>query len=197
MAGEMPIDREKQWRAAPAQDSVLDRRISLTLTTGRWIAIVAAIVIAGLLRLPGLDRWAFSAAEAETALAARDLILGNDIPNNLLGRPFAVEWTGLFMFLGDSVDSVARMSVAVAGLAIVVLTLRLGRWMSTAAAAAAAILIALSPTMVATSRRIDGGALLVALTLAVIGCVLVSGERRSELWPILAGISAALLVLSG
>ena len=197
MAGEMPIDREEQWRAAPAHDSVLDRRISLTLTTGRWIAVVAALVFAGLLRLPGLDRWAFSAAEAETALAARDLILGNDIPNNLLGRPFVVEWTALFMFLGDSVDSVARISAALVGLAIVVLTLRLGRWINPAAAAAAAILIALSPTMVATSRRIDGGSLLVLLTLAVIGCGLVTGEHRSTLWPILAGVSAALLVLSG
>lgn len=193
----MPIDREEQWRAAAAHDSVLDQRISLTLTAGRWIAVVAALVFAGLLRLPGLDRWALSASEAATALAARDLVLGNDIPNDLLGRPFVVEWTALFMFLGDSVDSVARISAAVAGLAIIVLTLRLGRWVSPAAAAAAAILIALSPTMVATSRRIDGGSLLVLLTLAIIGCGLVAGERRSALWPVLAGISAALLVLSG
>ncbi len=193
----MPLDREEQWRAAAAHDSVLDHRLSITLSTGRWIAVVAAILFAGLLRLPGLDRWAFSAGEGETALAARDLLLGNDVPNDLLGRPFLVEWTALFMFLGDSVDSVARISAAVAGVAVVVLTLRLGRWIGPTTAAATGILIALSPTMVATSRRIDGGALLVGLTLAVLGCALVARERPSTLWPVLTGVSAALLVLAG
>lgn len=193
----MPLDRDEPWRTAAAYDSVLDRRVSLTLTAGRWIAAIAALMFGLLLRLPGLDRWAFSAAEAETALAARNLILGNDVPNNLLGRPFVIEWTALFMFLGDSVDPVARMSAAMAGIAIVALALTLGRWIGPLVAPSAAILIALSPTMVATARRIDGGALLALLTLALIASVLIGHERGSLIWPVMTGVTAACLILSG
>lgn len=198
MAHELPAERQEAWSQPPATPgSILDRTFTLSVSTGRWIAIVLTLVAAVLLRILGLDRWALSAAEGEIALAARNLVLGNDLPADLLGRPFVVEWTSLFMFLGDTTETVARMSVAVAGIAVVVLTLLSKRFFGALPALSAAILLTLSPTMVANSRRVDGGMLIVMLALALVFAVLMARDRQSVVWPALGGAAVAAMFLSG
>jgi DNA-binding beta-propeller fold protein YncE len=198
LASERAIDRESDWgEPGPPSANILDRRLSLSLSVSRWLAVAVALVSGFLLRFPGLDRWALSAIEGETALAARDLILGNTIPADLLERPFTVLWAALFMFVGAPSDPVARMAMAVAGLLVIVLVLLLGRWIGSAPAASAAILIALSPTMIANSRRLDGGMLIAMLVLTIIACALAARERPSLVWPGLFGAAATALFLTG
>ena len=177
--------------------SLLDRHLNLSISMGRWIAVVIALVAATLLRVPGLNRWALSANEAETAFTSWNLLLGNEVPSDLLGRPFIVEWTTLFMFLGHSTDSVARMSSVVAGIGLIGVVLLLGKWIGPVPATSAALLIALSPTMIANSRRIDGGMLVTLLMVTLIVLALASRESRSPAIPALLGLVAAALVLSG
>ena len=78
-----------------------------------------------LLRLPALARWALTPEEGSIALAARNLVRGATLPNDMLGKPFVIAWTALFMFLGDTNESVGRVGFALPDVAIIaVLALR-------------------------------------------------------------------------
>jgi len=187
----------KDQASVADQASLLDRHLDLSISMGRWIAVVIALVAALLLRVPGLNRWALSASEGETAFTAWNVLLGNDVPSDLLGRPFIIEWTTLFMFLGHSTDSVVRMSSVVAGIGLIVAVLMLGKWFGAVPATSAAVLIALSPTMIANSRRLDGGMLVAFLMVALIALALTARESRSPSYPALLGMVSAALILSG
>jgi sugar lactone lactonase YvrE len=198
LAGEIQLNQQYDRDTEPARAaSLLDRQLSLSVSTGSWIAVVIALAAALFLRVPGLNRWALSASEAETAFTSWNLLLGNDVPSDLLGRPFVVEWTTLFMFLGYSTDSVARMSSVVAGIGLIIIVLLLGKYIGPVPATAAALLIALSPTMIANSRRVDGGMLVTALMVTLIVLALASRESRSPAIPALLGLVSAALILSG
>lgn len=180
-----------------AYGSVLDRTLALPLAAGRWVAVAVTFVVAILLRFLGLDRWALSAAEADFALAAHDLVRGERVPAHLYGAPFTVEWTGLFLFAGGPADSVGRLAMAVAGVLAVLGTVALARWLGALWATCGAALLAASPTLVAASRRMDGGSLLVALSVALLGCAWMAREQGGRWWPAATAIATALLVLSG
>jgi DNA-binding beta-propeller fold protein YncE len=177
--------------------SVLDRTIELPWATGSAIAALAAILIAVALRFIGLDRWPMAIAEADLALTAHNLVRGESVPNHLFGAPFTIEWTSLFLFSGGSADSVARLAMAFAGVLAVVGIMTLGRCIGTMPALSAAVALAASPTMVAASRRVDGGILLVTLTVAVIACALTARARGGVWWSAATGAALGLLILSG
>lgn len=192
-----PASREP-WDGGEDDDgSLLDRAIVLPDAAGRWLALAATLVVATLLRFAGLDRFALNAAESDIALTAYNLVRGESAPNNLFGAPFSSEWTGLFLFAGGYTDSIARLAMAAAGVLLVVAVMRFGRWLGPSTALTTALLLASSPTLVAVSRRIDGGALLALLTVAVIAAALLGHERGGLAWPALAGVASALLALSG
>lgn len=176
--------------------SMLDRGIEIPLAASRWIAAVSAVVIATLLRFLGLDRFALSIVEADIALAAHNLVHGNAVPVNLFGMPTTINWTALFFFAGGTADSVGRIAMATAGVMVVLGMLWCGRWIGGRNATAAAMLAALSPTLVAASRRLDGGILLVALSIAIVASVLHGRGRDTLAWPALAGAATGLLVVA-
>jgi hypothetical protein len=99
--------------------SVLDRGLSLPLTATTAVAALA-LVSASLLRLPELARWALSPGEGEVALAARNLVRGVTLPDDMLGQPFVVEWVALFMFLGDTNETIGRVGLAIAGILAII-----------------------------------------------------------------------------
>src|SRR6476659_4566464 len=109
----------------PERGSLLDRAIVLPVATGRWLAVAVTLLVGVLLRYLGLDRWPLSVRGADLAYAAHNLVRGEHVPNNLLGAPFAIEWTGLFLFIGGSSDAVARLAAATAGVLVIVAALRL------------------------------------------------------------------------
>jgi DNA-binding beta-propeller fold protein YncE len=192
------LENHEAWETPDdASPPILDRTLDIPLAAGRWIAAVVAITAALLLRFLGLDRFPFSAAEAELALTAHQLVRGELVSNDLAGAPFTVEWTALFLFGGGTADSIARIAMAAAGVLAILALLSLGRWVGPRVAVAAAMLAAMSPTLVAASRRIDGGILLVALSLAVVATGLRAGLDRGLRWPILCGVASGALLLAG
>lgn len=197
MSRNLPFAERDAWDDHDgASRSVLDRTFDLPFVTGRWILVTVAVVAGGLLRLVDLARWPFTAAEGEIALAAHNLMRGADVPDHLLGMPATVQWVGLFLFSGGSAETVARVAAAVAGLALIIGTARFARWIGGVPAVAASLLLAFSPTLVAASRRIDGGIVLVGLSLAAVACLTLAFERGGLVWPALSGVTAALLFLS-
>lgn len=176
--------------------SVLDRGLEIPLAAGRWVAAAAAVLIAVLLRFLGLDRFPFSVAEADLALAAHNLVRGDSVPDDLHGMPFTVDWTAFFFFGGGSADSVGRIAMATTGVLAVLGILWSARWLGGRNATAAAFVAALSPTLVAASRRIDGGILLVALSVAIVGTIMYGRGRDTLAWPAIAGAATGLLVVA-
>lgn len=176
---------------------MLDRQLAISVPATRWIVVALTLVTATLLRLPGLNRWSLTAEEGATALTGWNLLRGEDVPSDLLGRPLLVEWTALFTFLGHATDSVVRMSAALAGVGLVALLVVLSRWIGTRPALAAALLVAVSPTMIANSRRLDGGMLVALLVMTFIVLAFAGRDRSSPVLPVASGATAALLVLAG
>lgn len=179
-----------------ARPSMLDRGIEIPLAAGRWVAAAAAVLVAILLRFLGLDRFALSVTEADIALAAYSLVHGDTVPDDLYGMPFAIDWTALFFFGGGSADSVGRIAMATAGVLAVIGILWSCHWLGGRNATAAAFLAAFSPTLVAASRRLDGGILLVALSVAIVTPILYGRGRETLAWPAIAGAATGLLVVA-
>jgi DNA-binding beta-propeller fold protein YncE len=193
----MPIAERDEWDDNfDGPRSTLDRTIDLPIATGRWMVVALAFAAGVLLRFLDLTRWPLSVGEAEITLTAHNLVHGADVPESLLGMPTTIQWVALFLFSGGSTESLARVAVATAGLLAVLAATRFERWLGAIPAVAASVLLATSPTLVAASRRVDGGILLVLLSLALIACLLRAFEERGLLWPALAGVSVALLLLS-
>ncbi|HYI14812.1 MAG TPA: hypothetical protein VEX37_05450, partial [Thermomicrobiales bacterium] len=101
MSRDATLESHDPWDAnEDGRQSMLDRGIEVPLAASRWIASVAAVLVAILLRFLGLDRFALSVAEAEIALAAHNLVHGGPVPDDLYGMPFTIDWTALFFFGG-------------------------------------------------------------------------------------------------
>ncbi|HUG14913.1 MAG TPA: NHL repeat-containing protein [Thermomicrobiales bacterium] len=176
--------------------SLLDRPLTMPRASTAGIAAALALVAALLLRFTGLDRWPLTVMEANIAQSAHDIVRGTGGVDHLFGAPAVVGWVSLLFFAGWPADSVARVAMAVAGLLAVVLVLSQRRSLGGGALWGAA-LIATAPTLIVASRRLDGGSLMVLLTLCVVGCAYRSPRSTSLTWPSLAGVSTALLILSG
>lgn len=197
MSRDATLESHDPWEAEDDRHlSMLDRGFEVPLAAGRWLAATLALLIAILLRFLGLDRFALSVSEANIALAANNLVRGESVPDDLFGMPFTIDWTALFFFGGGSADSVGRLAMATAGVLAVVGMLWSGHWFGGTNATVAALLAALSPTLVAASRRIDGGVLLVALSIAIVTSVLYGRGRETLAWPALAGAATGLLVVA-
>ena len=197
MSRDASIESHNPWDADDEpRFSVLDRGLVIPLVVGRWVAATAAVLIAVLIRFLGLDRFPYSVTEADIALTAHNLVHGESVPDDLLGMPFAIDWTALFFFAGGSADSVGRIAMATAGVITVLGMLASGRWLGSRNATAAALIVALSPTMVAASRRIDGGILLVTLSFIIVATILHGRGRDTLAWPTIAGAATGLLIVT-
>lgn len=210
MSRDVTLDDHHPWEREPVEphnpdfdgvyqrsESILDRDIILPASLWRWLAVSVAFVGAFLLRFLGLDRWPLSVEGSNIALAAHRLVRGESVPDHLLGAPFAVEWTALFFFAGGSAESVARIAHAVAGLVLVAVLFGLAPWLGARTAIAAALVAAFSPTLIASARQIDGGALLTALTALVILSAVKARSEGGSGWAAAAGVVTALLIVSG
>lgn len=197
MADGISMEQDHDQIDEPVAATVLDRQFSIPLELGRIVPISLALVSATLLRLPGLDRWPLTPAEGELAYTSWNLLIGNDLPDGLLGQPFLVIWTALFQFLGHATDSVVRMSAALPGVALVLLAVLLGWRFGRLPVAAAAVLLAWSPTMVAGSRRLDGGMVVALLVLTLIALVLAGRKSERPAFGIATGVASASLLLTG
>jgi uncharacterized protein (TIGR03663 family) len=145
------------------------------------VALYAAVLgVAAVLRLWNLGSSPLSAREAAQAVAAFN---GVSLPAGGSPLLFGVNQL-LFGLFGATVsDSGVRLAAALIGTAMVLLPCLFRSAIGRYGALAAALLLAISPTMVAASRSLEGAIVVAACTLAAIGFGLryFSTQKRSDL----------------
>ncbi|MEZ4521317.1 MAG: hypothetical protein R3A46_06705 [Thermomicrobiales bacterium] len=91
----------------------------------------------------------------------------------------------------------AGVGIAVAGIIRIAGVLALGARLGALPAAAAALLLALSPTLIAASRSMDGGVLIVTLSVLLFAAAMYASRSHSLVYAVLAGMLLAMLLLAG
>lgn len=186
-------DRERPgW----PQRSMLDRGLTVPLMSAGFLISALAVILAAALRLPGLDRFAVSPAASRVALTAQRLVEGGDVPRDLLGQPATVILTALAMFVGDANTTLARLAMAFAGLAAIILIAAMRNWLGDSAPLAA-LLAAISPTLIFAAREIGTASVVVAgAVLLLAGASWVLGGAGWKAFAA-AGGALAIVFLSG
>lgn len=179
-----------------AEPTVLDRRVDLTRIDREALLWTGLLGLALLVRLVGLTNYPLSPAEAQLASDGLALVRGDALSSAGQAQPLPALAAALALFLFGTSDAVIRLVPLLAGLATLLLIARLRIWLGPGTALAAGLLAALSPALVATSTRLDGGSLL----LLAIAATLVTAARF-ERQPgagaaVMLGVSAALLPLA-
>ncbi len=179
-----------------AEPTVLDRRVDLTRIDREALLWTGLLGLALLVRLVGLTNYPLSPAEAQLASDGLALVRGDALSSAGQAQPLPALAAALALFLFGTSDGVIRLVPLLAGLATLLLIARLRIWLGPETALAAGLLAALSPALVATSTRLDGGSLL----LLAIAATLVTAARF-ERQPgagaaVMLGVSAALLPLA-
>jgi len=191
------------WLVALARPTAWPRALALeVLAWGTVIAVAAA------LRLAALGDRPLGPDETPAALAAWRLWLGH--PAHTLDNSALLVHllTGAFALFGAS-DFVARLPVALAGIALVLAPLPLRAWLRPVGALGAGSLLALSPLLVFGSRRVDGAILVAALLawLVAAGARALAADAASDTssedagaarrWAYAMPVLAALLLATG
>lgn len=169
-----------------------DPRPRLTLEAGLY-ALIA--VLAAALRIYHLGGHPLNEAEAREALAAFRFLQGDAGPLPL-SPAYASLTTILFLLLGSS-EAIARLTPALAGVALVLTPALFKRDLGRPTALIASALLAISPTLIASSRTAGGQTLAaLALALALAGWLSFrqTGDRR---WFLLAAGSLGAGLASG
>ena len=163
---------------------------SVSLEAGLYALIVFG---AFAIRLFDLGRFPLQQSEAATAWTAFAMYRG--LPDAALGAqsPLPVFGALVAFFIGSASDATARFLPALAGSVAVMLTYALRRDLGRVAALAAAVFVALDPTMVLASRSVDGGIILVAGILALLGLMLAYGRSADERLLYGAGIALGVM----
>ncbi len=166
----------------------------LSLETGLYILI--GLLALGV-RMVQLGNAPLSAAEAHEALSAWRLVSMSSLP---ITQPISAAWYSLtsltFLLLGAS-DFWARFWPMVAGVALVFTPVIFRRELGQSAALLASLLLALSPTLMAASRTVDG------TTLAALGLVVTlaglrqMGENPTGRGWLVTGLGLGLGLASG
>jgi hypothetical protein len=153
--------------ASSAPDrSLLDREIPLGAVMLRLAPWLAVLILAALPRLYGLRSYPLAPQEARFAWDASRLVAGGDLTTAGWTQPLLTALAAFSFFLFGPGDGAARLTSLLAGFASVALAIRLGQRIDPLLGWASGILLALSPTFVVASTRLDGTMLLVSLALA-------------------------------
>lgn len=170
---------------------MLQREIApgITLEHALW---VGGLLLATALRVYDLGAQPLSREESAQALSAWQLAQGNmpqawDVP--LVGGV-----VGALFFLLGSNDFTARLAPAMMGVVLVGLVWPLRCWLGRGGALTAAYLLALSPTMVYTSRRLSPEVFAAALLLLAAFCWLRYHEERRGRFLLGGSVTLALLL---
>ncbi len=194
---EVPESRSPADTAYEQQpESLLDRAWTIGPWSLAWAGGALLLVIAVFTRLAGLDRQPLGPREGELALQAHQLINGTFSDDHLAGAATTVDTVALGIFLGGSFDSVVRLAVASAAILSVILAFLFVRGLNRWAALPALALVTLSPTLISAGRRLDGGALLVLLSLAIGIAVTEAIRSESDGWHVLSGAATGALLIA-
>ncbi len=193
--------------ASPAQSTVPFFERSIVLATPRWghLAWVLVVVVAAVVRLASLDRWALGIEEARRAWDAWILYQGRPpMPGDVLPEtgPLVLELQALSFFLFGTTDVTARLISALAGLAILGLIWMLRPIIGKPAALGMASLVAISPTLTYSSRIGTSEMVTACCGLLVLVCPLRTGAAGQPdavvvRWSVFSGVAIAALIATG
>lgn len=176
--------------AEPSPTSV-ERRIDLRGVPAEWLAWLGVLLALLALRLTGRTAWPLSPAESEVATDAWLFQQGSAVSDAADSHPLAAQLTALMFFLFGDTDYTARLVPLFAGIGIIATLFWMRRWIGNLPALSTAIVWTISPTMVLSSLRIDGGAILALSSLLILGTVFVMAVEPGPGKPIVLGISLA------
>ncbi|MFW6074106.1 MAG: hypothetical protein ACOC9Y_00825, partial [Chloroflexota bacterium] len=179
------------------ESGALDRL--LTIPRLNWVQIGGILLLFGgtIVRLAGLDRWAVTPGESEIALAASAIVNGASHDNDLAGSPFTALLTAGGMFIGDSTETVGRVTMALVGILAFCAALRIQRGIGSTAALVSAGVLATSPTLIALSRTIDSGIVIIGGLFVSLAIATSTRARWSRSRATFLGLTLGAICLAG
>ncbi len=160
-----------------------------------WLLL---LLLAAVLRLAGLGIAPLSSAEAVQALAAYGAAHGGGIPpeaRTLSPLLFHVNILLFALFHGG--DGLARLFPALCGVGLTLTPLLLRRYLGRWGALGSGLLLALSPTLLALSRTLDGPIPAALGIMLLVGAVARFLDSWRSAWIPLGGVGLALALTAG
>lgn len=192
MAGDSSLGREMAQSGA-REPGAPGPRAWARSEVALWVLVA---VLAFALRLTALGAAPLGAGEAREAALAWRAATGRGMPSEAGYSPLLLAANAALFWLVGASDAAARLWPALCGgmLALTPLLLRrrLGGW----GALAAGLCLAVSPTALVASRRVDGAVLAALGVMALIGGVARCLETGRRGWLVAAGLGLALAVAS-
>ncbi len=171
-------------------------RSSSAVRLDLWQTSALLIVLLGiLLRWWQLNSHPLQPDEAGLAMRSWSIVMGKG--NNIDYSPLLLHGNALLLFMFGASDVVVRILPALAGSVLILLPLWLRDYLGRTGALLAMLFLAISPTMVFTSRHNTPEMLTAAAGLTLVVCALAYLERRSATPVYIGAVALALLVASG
>jgi len=160
-----------------------------------WLLL---LLLAAVLRLAGLETAPLSSAEAVQALAAYGAAHGGGIPPEARTlSPLLFHVNVLLFALFHGGDGLARLFPALCGVGLALTPLLLRRYLGRWGALGSGLLLALSPTMLALSRTLDGSIPAALGVMLLVGAVARFLDSWRSAWIPLGGVGLALALTAG
>ncbi|MCS7283846.1 MAG: hypothetical protein RMK65_01535 [Anaerolineae bacterium] len=160
-----------------------------------WLIL---LLLAATLRLADLGAAPLTSAEAVGALAAYRAAHGGGIPPEAREIPPLLFHAHVLLFaLFHGSDGLARMVSALCGVGLTLTPLLLRRYLGPWGAAGSGLLLALSPTLLALSRTIDGAIPAALGVMLLVGAVARYLDSWRSAWISLGGVGLALALTAG
>jgi len=174
-------------RKEPNHSARLTREMALWALVG---------LVALLLRLAQLGAAPLGAEEARAATAAWRAATGEGLPLTDY-NPLLLAGNSLLFNLFGASDALARLWPALFGSLLALTPLLLRRYLGRVGALAAGVYLAISPTALVASRRLDGTMVAAAGVMVSVGAILRFVETRRGRWLTLGAAGLALAVSGG
>lgn len=171
-----------------------EKRLVFPWLTLEVVLYGAVLLLALALRLGGLGMRLLNAGEADQAWQAWQLVQGREPVGPY--SPLLLTGQALLFALGEGSDAFARLWPALFGSALVLTPYLLRGRLGRVGSLAAALALALSPTLVYSSRYADGGMALVACTLGSTALWLAYRQERRTGYLWAAAVLDALSLLA-
>ena len=160
-----------------------------------WLLLV---LLTAVLRLVGLGMAPLSSAEAVQALAAYQAAHGGGIPPEARTlSPLLFHVNVLLFALFHGGDGLARLFPALCGVGLTLTPLLLRRYLGRWGTLGSGLLLALSPTLLALSRTLDGSIPAALGVMLLVGAVARYLDSWRSAWIPLGGVGLALALTAG
>ena len=204
---EQPTGERRQLttRAPVVVAGPLDRAFDLSRISVYAVVLTIIMVVGVVLRLVHLSRFALDTAESRLAFDGWSLYTGNALDpgqHQPVTQPLITLLEAFSFFLFSSGDVSARVAPVVASIAMFPLIAMLRPVVGRPAVIGMSLLVAISPTIVYTSRLINSNILLAVSAMILVVAVARAGVagvdgRDLRRWGLMAGIGIGLLLASG